>query len=165
MDTLACHLLRAPQLGGDVCIGALLNEACQQRAADRLRKRGELLVELAPADPRALLYPFKVTVIKCDPRHPQPLARPGLHAPAAQALAQLVARDPVQPRHSRAAAFVGVRAAHHRSERLRGEIKRQLSVWDTAAKERNNAVEMLAVEVRKRLLIPTSNPAQQLLIA
>ena len=165
MDTLARHLLGTPQLGGDVRIGALLDKARQQRAADRLRKRRKLLVKLAPSDPRALVYPLKVTIIKRDPRHPQPLTRPRFDAPAAQALAQLVARNAKQPRHSRAVPFVRLRTAHHRSKRLRGEIKRQFAVWDTTAKERHNAVKMLAVEVRERLLIASSNPAQQLQIA
>ena len=104
------------------------------------------------------------SVLEAERRGPGRAPGLVLHPPAAQRLAQLVARDPVQPGHRLAAAVVGVRTRGDHRERLRRQVERQLGVRHAPAEERDDRVQVRPIERRERGVVAAGDPLEQLAV-
>ena len=161
VHALTDDLLRALQASRDLAVALLLDQPCEQRGARVLRELGESSLKAALTAAGTLLHALECGIVERDLLHPQPSPSPVRDAVAAQALAQLVASDPEQPRDRGSVLVVGARAHDDRGESLRRQIERELAIADTALKERHDRIEMPAIERRERILIPRRDSPQQ----
>jgi hypothetical protein len=104
-------------------------------------------------------------VLERKPRHPETLASASGNAVASRALAQLVLRDPEQPRsRGRSTRSKPASAKKRRGERLSGEIRSQLSGARSPDEQRHHGRDVAFVKHAERIRLSARRRNQELIV-